>query len=126
MKDCIVLEGMEFFGRHGVMAEENVLGQRFIIDLSMYFDLRAAGASDDLNDTVNYGKVYSTVQRIVQGEPVKLLENLADRIFAAVFAEYPMIEDLRVVVHKPGAPIDGVFNDVKIKMKRQRSEYIKE
>lgn len=126
MKDSITLEGMEFYGRHGVLPEENVLGQRFIVDLSMNLDLSRACTSDNLSDTVNYAAVYDSVRKAVEGEPVKLLECLANNILATVFRDFPLIEDIRIVLHKPGAPIKGVFKDVKIKIKRSRSDYVQE
>lgn len=119
-KDSIRLEGMEFYGFHGVMPEENRLGQRFIIDVIMKADLESAGCSDSLEDTINYAAVYEAVKQIAEGEPVKLLETLARRIISKIFSEFSLVQSIRVKVHKPGAPIQGVFRDVCVSMGRDR------
>ncbi|WP_027405522.1 dihydroneopterin aldolase [Anaerovibrio sp. RM50] len=124
MTDSIYLEGMEFFGRHGVLPEEQRLGQRFIVDLAMELDLHEAGITDDLAATVNYAEVFAKVKEIVEGVPFKLLEYLADRIAKAVFEGFPLVDGLEITIHKPGAPIPGVFKDVGVKIRRQRREYI--
>lgn len=123
MNDSISISGMEFYGRHGVLAEENALGQRFVVDIKLYIDLQKAGKTDDLNDTVNYAQVYDCVKRIVEGEPVKLLESLADRIIQSVLKEFSQIEGVKITLHKPGAPIQGIFKDVKVQIKRERKDY---
>ena len=123
MIDSISISGMEFYGRHGVLAEENALGQRFVVDIKLYIDLQKAGKTDDLNDTVNYAQVYDCVKRIVEGEPVKLLESLAARIIQSVLKEFSQIEGVKITLHKPGAPIQGIFKDVKVQIKRERKDY---
>lgn len=123
MIDSISISGMEFYGRHGVLAEENALGQRFVVDIKLYIDLQKAGKTDDLNDTVNYAQVYDCVKRIVEGEPVKLLESLAARIIQSVLNEFSQIEGVKITLHKPGAPIQGIFKDVKVQIKRERKDY---
>ena len=124
MTDSIYLEGLEFYGRHGVLPEEQRLGQRFIVDLVLFLDLHRPGCTDDLAATVNYAEVFARVREIVEGVPVKLLECLAERIAQAVFQDFSLVEGLEVTIHKPGAPLPGVFNDVKVKIHRQRNEYI--
>lgn len=118
--DCINLEGMEFFGYHGVMPEENKLGQRFIVDVYMHLDLRKAGKRDDLTKTVNYADVYHKVKSIIEGEPVKLIETLADRIAAAILC-YDLMYSVQVTVSKPGAPINGIFGNVSVTVNRRKS-----
>nr|WP_085022903.1 dihydroneopterin aldolase [Anaerovibrio sp. JC8] len=122
--DGIYLEGMDFFGKHGVLPEEQQLGQRFVVDLTLQLDLRKAGHTDNLENTVNYSAIYDRVKEIVEGAPVKLLECLADRIAQGIFEDFSLVEGLKVVVHKPGAPIPGVFKDVQVTIQRQRHEYI--
>ncbi len=123
MNDSISISGMEFYGRHGVLAEEHALGQRFVVDIKLYVDLKKAGKTDDLNDTVNYAQVYDCVKRIVEGEPIKLLESLAARIIQSVLKEFSQIEGVKITLHKPGAPIQGIFKDVKVQIKRERKDY---
>lgn len=116
--DSINLTGMEFFGYHGALPEENRLGQRFIVDLMMELDLREAGAKDSLEDTVNYAEVYAVIRGIVEGQPFKTLEALAENIAVTLRREYGKIVKLTVTVHKPGAPIAGIFRDVSVTIRR--------
>ena len=76
--DRMLLHGMVFYGYHGVSPEEQRLGQRFVVDVELEADLSKSGDSDDLADTIDYGKVYETVAPIVQGAPYRLLEALGN------------------------------------------------
>ncbi len=119
MTDSIVLEGLAFFGRHGVHAAEQELGQPFIIDLTLIRPLQAAGLSDDLSQTVNYGAVYATVKGIVEGPPCRLIETVAERIAGALLEQYAF-EAVRVCVSKPHAPIPwALFSRVAVVIERQ-------
>ncbi|SVB31719.1 uncharacterized protein METZ01_LOCUS184573, partial [marine metagenome] len=71
--DRIVLEGMRFYGFHGVNPEERVLGQEYLVDLAVEMELRTAGASDRLEDTVSYAHIYRAVLDVMEGEPRNLL-----------------------------------------------------
>jgi dihydroneopterin aldolase len=109
MPDRIRLNEMVFYGYHGVLAEEQALGQRFVVDVELETDLRAAGESDDLTRTVNYAAVYATVKEIVTGPPHKLIEAVAERIATRILAEHPGVERLQVRVRKPAVPIAGAM-----------------
>ncbi len=100
-EDRILLEGMVFFGRHGTLSAERELGQRFVVDLELRCDLRAAGMSDDLTKTVDYSEVYRLAREIVEGPPVGLTETVAERIASAALERYPQVEAVRVKVAKP-------------------------
>lgn len=118
--DRIKVEGMEFRGRHGCKEAERELGQPFLVDVSMYFDVAPAGKSDDIHQTVNYAKVFEVVRKIVEGEPVALIESLAEHIAEEIFSNFSLVQKLRVVVHKPSAPIPGKFADVSVAITRER------
>ena len=105
--DRIILSGLTFYAYHGVHPEERSLGQRFVVDVSLARDLRAAGASDDVNATTSYSAVYRTVKRVVEGPPCNLIEAVAERIAAAVLAEHGG-ESVTVRVAKPWAPVKGM------------------
>jgi dihydroneopterin aldolase len=115
-----MLEGMVFYGYHGVRNEERSLGQRFVIDLAVWKDLRAAGASDDLAQTVNYASLYHVVAGIVTGQPLNLIEAIAERIASAVLAQFP-VEAVRVCVRKPDVPIPGVLEGAAVEIYRSQS-----
>jgi dihydroneopterin aldolase len=100
-EDRILLEGMVFHGRHGTLPAERELGQPFVVDVELRLDLRPAGLSDDLSQTVDYGEVHKQVKEIVEGPPVNLTETLAERIAATVLEEHPPVEAVRVKVAKP-------------------------
>ena len=104
--DRIRLQGMVFYGFHGVEPAERQVGQRFVVDLEVDRDLRAAGASDDVADTVNYSRLYRAVQEIAEGPSRNLLENLAEAIAQRVLDSFD-VESVRVRVKKPEAPIRG-------------------
>lgn len=118
--DRVFLRDVPFFGRHGVFPEEQVLGQRFILDVDWWLDTRPAAWADDAALTVSYQAVYDHMKAVVEDEPVHLIETLAERIATRVLDHFPAIEQVRVVVRKPGAPISGVFGDVGVEITRTR------
>ncbi|MBX6352810.1 MAG: dihydroneopterin aldolase [Thermoflavifilum sp.] len=120
--DEIVLRGMQFYGRHGVNPAEKEMGQRFIVHLVLGLDVREAAASDDVRRTVNYAQVYRVVQQLVEGEPVRLIETLAERIAGHLLDRFPRLLRVQVEVEKPGAPIPGIFSTVSVRLERRRGE----
>lgn len=120
--DKIHLNGMEFYGYHGVFPEENKLGQRFYVDLVLEADLSKASESDDLNYTVNYADAYTIIKEIVEGEPRKLVETIAEEIPKAMFETFSIVKACTVKVIKPDPPINGHYDSVAIEMKRERNE----
>ncbi|MDF2563123.1 MAG: diguanylate cyclase [Microbacterium sp.] len=117
--DEIVLSGLTVFGRHGVYAHEREEGQDFTVDLRLRLSLEQAAASDDVTDTVHYGELAEKVAGVVAGEPVHLIETLAERI-AAVALEDERVQNVTVTVHKPHAPIPLNFADVAVTVNRSR------
>ena len=105
-EDRILLEGMVFHGRHGTLPAERELGQPFVVDVELSLDLRPAGLSDDLAQTVDYGEVHRLAREIVEGTPVNLTETVAERIAAAILDEHPAIRAVRVRVAKPHVRLD--------------------
>ncbi len=105
--DEIALEGLVFFGRHGVNPEETSLGQRFGVDVRLRLDLSKPASTDELADTVSYASVFRLVRAEVEGAPSRLLEHLAARILRAVLMHDPRIHTVRVRVRKLSPPIAG-------------------
>ncbi|HEX2924408.1 MAG TPA: dihydroneopterin aldolase [Chloroflexota bacterium] len=119
-EDRIILQGMVFFGYHGVNPEERTLGQRFEVDLEMEMDLAAAGLSDDLSRTVNYASAYKLAREVVEGQPYNLIEAVAERLASAMLSRFP-VEGVRVRLRKPWAPIKGsVLDSVAVEIVRKR------
>lgn len=119
MVDEITLTGLTVFGYHGVFDFERRQGQEFTIDLILQVPLAAAAASDDVADTVHYGELADRVAAIVAGEPVNLIETLAQRIADAVLDD-ARVAAVTVTVHKPHAPIEQTFADVSVTVRRGR------
>ena len=118
--DRIFLRGMRFMACHGVLPHEREIPQPFEVDVELGLSLRAAGESDALDDTVNYAKVYHTVSSVMDGAPKQLIEALAEEIADDLLRDFVSLRWVRVTVHKPAAPIDGMFSDVGVTIFRRR------
>ncbi len=117
MSDAIRLTGLRVRGHHGVLAEERRDGQEFVVDAVLWLDLRPAAGSDDVADTVHYGELATRLADVVAGEPVDLIETLAQRLAEVCLAD-PRVTRTRVTVHKPAAPIPLTFEDVSVTVER--------
>ena len=109
MTDRIRLNDMLFYGYHGLQPEERALGQRFQVDVELQLSLRAAGASDDLNQTVNYVEVYRRVEQVLTGPPLMLLEAVAERVAGRLLDDFPAADRVSVRIRKPQVPIAGAL-----------------
>jgi len=118
--DSITLTGLEVFANHGVFDFERAEGQRFVIDVTLWLDTAPAAGSDDLAKTVHYGELALAINEAASADPVDLIETLAERIAGVVLANDP-VQRVRVVVHKPDAPITVPFTDVSISITRSRT-----
>jgi len=126
--DRILLNGLIFFGRHGCHAAENELGQKFTVDIELECDLAEAGLSDDVEDTVDYVTIYNAAKEIMEGEPAKLLESLAQRIADAAL-EDERIKSAWVRIRKPQIALPGVLDYIGIEITRARDgddEYLED
>jgi 7,8-dihydroneopterin aldolase/epimerase/oxygenase len=119
MSDRILLTGLRAFGYHGVYPVEQAQGQDFVVDVALELDLTPAAHSDDVRDTVHYGELADRLAKVITGEPVNLIETLAERI-AAVCLTDQRVSAVTVTVHKPQAPIRQQFADVAVTVTRRR------
>ena len=117
--DSIRITGIEVFGYHGVLAEEKKEGQRFVVDIELRLDLSAAGASDALAETVDYGLLAQRIHDVVASERWDLIERVATRVAESVF-EDARVKAVVATVHKPQAPIAVGFADVAVTVRRDR------
>ena len=122
MDDAVFLEGLQFYAYHGVNPEERAQGQRFLVDVALTVDLRAAGRADDLARTINYSAVYKRVRAIVEGPPRQLIEAVAEEIAVALLAEFPATA-VTVTVRKPEVALKGAFlGAAGVRVSRTRDE----
>ncbi len=112
-----MLAGIRGRGHHGVFPTERRDGQEFIVDISVHLASSSAAISDALADTVNYAVVADLVHERIIGEPVDLIETLAENIAAAVLS-LSGVSSVEVTVHKPQAPITVPFDDVALRIVR--------
>jgi dihydroneopterin aldolase len=118
--DRLRVTGIEVVGHHGVFDFERREGQRFVVDLVLGLDTRRAAGSDDLSDTVDYGRLVEEVGQAVANEPVDLIETLAQRI-AEICLKDERVQWTEVTLHKPDAPIETTFSDVALTITRSRA-----
>ena len=119
MTDRITLTGISARGRHGVLDWEKQLGQPFVADVVLEVDLARPGESDDLAHTVNYAAVAAEVVEVLAGEPMDLIEAVAERVARRALA-HQLVEAVEVTVHKPDAPVGVPFTDVSVQVRRER------
>ena len=119
--DLIEIRGIRGFGRHGVFDHERADGQEFTVDVRLELDTRPAAASDQLADTVDYGKLAEQVHAAIENDPVDLLETLAQRIAELCLADR-RVSAAAVTIHKPSAPISVPFDDVVLTVQRKPGE----
>ena len=117
--DSISITGIRSYGYIGFFPEEKVLGQWFEVDLTLGLDLTAAGKSDALEDTVDYGSIVDIVQKLVKNSKFSLLEKVAEAIATDVL-EQPLVEDVKVSLTKLAAPIPDFSGKVTIEITRAK------
>lgn len=118
--DKIYVNQMEFYGYHGVFPEENRLGQRFVVDLTVLVDLKKAGETDELQYSVNYGELFQVCKEIVEGKPYKLVEAVAEQIARSILQKFSLITETTIKVIKPDPPIPGHYKSVAVEITRSR------
>ena len=116
----IVIEEMEFYAFHGHYQEEQIVGNRFLVDLEMEADLAAPANSDNLNDAVNYQQAYQIIKNEMRRTKSNLLENIGKRILDALWAEMEGIEKATIRIRKLNPPMGGPIKSVGVKMSRKR------
>lgn len=122
MSDRIFIRGIQVHAYHGVFEEENRLGQKFIFDVDYWVDAKDYARADDFSHAVSYGDVHDVVVEVAKGPTIKLIEALAEAVAQALLSRFPSINMVRIELHKPGAPIAGVFSDVGVEIIRRRGE----
>lgn len=121
MSDRIVLAGMVFQARHGVLDWEKSTAQRFEVDVELVLDVQPAGLDDDLTRTVDYRNVYRAVRQIVESTTYNLLEALAEAIAHEILAEEALVDEVVIRVRKPEVRLDGPLDYTGVEIRRVRT-----
>ncbi len=111
----ITLEGLEFFAYHGYYPEEQKIGNKYALDISIHTNFLEAAQQDKLSETVNYETIYEVAVKVMQ-EPARLLEHIAHQVILRIRDKYPNIEKVTVRISKFNPPIGGVCNKATITM----------
>ena len=119
MTDFIRLRGLRARGFHGVLPQERELGQPFVVDVALEIDTAGAASSDALGDTVDYAALAEKLVDVMSGEPVNLIETLAERLADVCLAD-PRVQAATVEVHKPEAPVTVPVEDISVTIRRSR------
>ena len=115
----VAIDGLAVFAHHGALPEEQVLGQRFFLDIRMIPLRDAACDTDELADAIDYGAVAVRAHTVASGGPYRLLERLADEIAATIMAEFP-VDEVSIRVSKPSAPVPVVIDTVGVTVTHRR------
>ncbi|HYW94338.1 MAG TPA: dihydroneopterin aldolase [Bacteroidales bacterium] len=113
----IHLESMEFYAFHGHYQEEQIVGNRFLVDLILETDMSLPAETDDLDDAVNYQEVYRLVKKEMKKKS-KLLENIARRILDAIYSELTGITSVTITIRKMNPPMGGQMKAVSVTLTR--------
>jgi dihydroneopterin aldolase len=117
--DRIAVRGVTAHANHGVYDWERERGQTFRVDAVLELDTAPAAAGDDLDRTVNYAALAQQLHAVLAGEPVDLLETLAQRLADTCLAD-PLVDAVEITVHKPEADLGVPFDDVAVTIRRSR------
>ena len=120
--DKILMNNLGFYGYHGVLKEESILGQKFFFDIELYLDTKLAGITDDMNKSVSYAEVYDVVKNIVENKRFNLLEALSHNIAMEILERFELIEEIMVRVKRPEAPVNGIYDYFGVEIWRKRNE----
>ena len=114
----IIIEEMEFYAFHGHYQEEQIVGNRFLVDLEFETNLATPAESDKLDDAVNYQQAYLLIKNEMRRKKSNLLENIAKRILDALYEEMTGIEKVTLRIRKMHPPMGGTIKSVGVTMSR--------
>lgn len=118
--DTVFVTGLAVHAYHGVMEHERTVGQTFLLDLTLLADLSEASRTDKHSTTVSYDQVVDCAAQAFAAKRFRLIEAAAAAVCDAVLAGFPRVQEIRVTVHKPHAPIPATFTDVGVAILRRR------
>ena len=122
MLNVIKIRKATFYGYHGVRSEEQSVGGKFEADVDIYTDFSKAAKDDNLNETIDYHKVYSFMYHLALEQKYYLIESLAVKIADELLKKFDHIEKVAVRVRKNNPPLGGVVEHVEAEVIKERSE----
>ncbi|WP_027377356.1 dihydroneopterin aldolase [Kaistella palustris] len=117
MKSKILLENLKIYAVHGVLAEEKIIGNYFIVNAEIHADLEKATQTDDLADTINYAEINSIIHQEMKIHS-QLLEHVVGRIFTKLEAAFPQITFMKIKLTKTNPPMKGEMDGVSIEIEK--------
>ncbi|OQP88446.1 dihydroneopterin aldolase [Rhizobium rhizosphaerae] len=111
---AITLANCAFFARHGVLAEEASLGQRFFVDCELEVEAGPALVDDRIDGTVHYGEVFQAIEAVVTATRRNLIETLAHDVAVRLLSTFPQIQRARITLRKPSVPIQGILDHAQV------------
>lgn len=120
----IIIKNLKIFAYHGVHKEEKINGQNFYIDAVYQIAEPKNGIKDDIENTVSYSDVIKFIKKNMLIKSFDLIEAAADNLCAKIFENFPNILKIEIILKKPEAPINEIFDYVAVKTSRKRSDYI--
>lgn len=103
--DTIIIKDLEIYAHHGVMDAEKEIGQKFIVSLELYVDLRPSGTTDNLDQTISYAQICNEVEMVLLSRKFNLIEACAEEIARHILLKYSVTDGVKVLIKKPWAPI---------------------
>ncbi len=97
---------MKFYAFHGVLPEEQIVGNTYSVTVKFSFDFSKAAKEDDLDETINYAEVYELVKKEMS-QVSKLIEHVAQRILDRILDRFPQIKSLEIQLSKHNPPVSG-------------------
>ena len=120
--DKILMSNLGFYGFHGLLKEESVLGQKFFLDIELHVDTKEAGLTGDMTKSVSYADAYEVVRDIVQNKRFNLLEALAENIANDILEKFDLVKGIMVRIKKPEAPVNGIYDYFGVEIRRAKDE----
>jgi len=118
--DKIIIKNLKVFSYHGVFAEEKREGQFFYVTAELYFNMRKAGLSDSLADTLNYDEAAHVIYNVMTEEKYDLIEAAAENVAASLLLKFDILHKVKIRIDKPDAPVDLTFDSMSVEIERKK------
>lgn len=118
MKSKIILEDIKIYAYHGVLPEEAIIGNHYVVNLEVHADLEKASKSDDLDDTINYAEINSIIHQEMEMRS-QLLEHVIGRIINKIENQFPEISFIKIKLTKTIPPMPGEMKGVSLEFEKE-------